>query len=175
MDYAKKVGRNIRAIRISKRMSIGKLADNISALGGKPVSGAAVQAWELGKNEIKASQLHYCALALGVTEQKLFTYEDDSSFISSPGYDRFIEEADALPQAEKDTMIYALTKWSGNVHALLQFNSLYMNMDKHYRADIAGMGVFMYKKAKAEGHLVDESAPIDINYIEEEWEKLMKK
>lgn len=158
-DISIQIGKNIRFFRKVKGLTLRQLADAVSEMSGLPVSGTTVGYWERGEKNISALHLHFAAVALDIKEQTLF---DLGGFSGAEKQGHFV-----------NMLNYAL-QWQGNRKALVAFVKLYMTLQKRDRADIVGMGISIYHRAK-KAHRLDSEAPeIDISYLESEWAKLIR-
>lgn len=50
---------------------------------------------------------------------------------------------------------------------------LYMAMPKDYRADMAGMGIYMYRKSQRDGVILPDAPEVDIAYLDRKWQTLL--
>lgn len=169
MDYYKKLGENIRNMRNIRNLSLPDVSQIILKRFDVDLSANLIGMWERGERRISAEYLDYLCKALECTPNLLY-----------PGYDaspseRMMQEFAALPEAEKAILEFGHTEWDGNIHALIQFDGLYMALPRRFREDIAWIGLSVFQKASEAG-MVDPSAPtVNLQYIEEQWRALLKK
>lgn len=170
MSDTSKIGARLKKERKARGITIKELAEEIEAESGEEISESTISMWENGKRRIYSDQLYYVCKALRISPMTLF---GDGSLASEIDK-RLQDEVLMLPKDEKEIFYYLFYKWDGNPRALVKFLGLYMSLPKKLRLDIAGMGVTMYHIGKDANQLDKSAPPVDIKYIDEAWDKLLK-
>lgn len=168
MEFDKQFGANIRKVRRVRGFSLQELSNRIANYTDDDVSPSLIGMWERGERRPSAYYIDLLCKVLLCTPNLLF-----------PGYDvssqtRIMQEFNVLPKDEQEIMEYAATKWPGNIHALVHFVGIYMQLTKQSRSNIAFSGIMQYEEEKEEGLTDPEAPPADIDYVVEQW-KLLKK
>lgn len=168
VDYYKELGRNIREIRNLRNLSLPEVSQIIVDKCGMDVSANLLGMWERGERRIPVEYLDCICKALECTPNLLCP-----GFNAVPS-DRIMQEFAALPDDEKEILEFAATQWDGNTHALIHFSNLYMALPRHWREDIAYIGLSIFEKACAKGDVDLSAPPVNLQYIEEQWQALKK-
>ena len=169
------IGKNIRELRHIRGYTLAFVANAMSTLSKEDISEDMIGAWERGTRNINAVQLHYLAMVLSCSVNVLYGYPIIESENQTEMHRRLFHELNLLSKEEIEILHYAVTHWSGNPHALIQFAGLYMSLPKEYRLDISGMGIHQYEKAVEEGVLDKNAPPVDLEHIIEAWNNLVSK
>lgn len=167
------IGDNIRRARHRSGMTLTQLANRMAELGGRPVSGCTVGAWERNEKQIDARHIPYLAMALRCSISSLFeegTIPAEDLIMDLALKEEYLQ----LTVAERRILIYAFLFWPGNIHALLQMLGLYVSLPPMARADVSFMSILRYTETDPSSRLPG-SPPVDLEYLEAEWERLVKK
>lgn len=160
------IGKNIKDMRIRRKMTIKQLADRASMYTDAMISSAMIGYWESGKRRIYADQLEAICLALDCSPTNIFP-----NFVGLSD-STALERYSVLPQDERDIIKHCANTWHGNSKALVYFMGLYMALDKDFRKDLAEYGIWRYEEAIRKNHLDPTAPPIPIDYIREQADKI---
>ena len=161
---AEEIGANIRSIRKRRRLTLQQTADMMEE-AGSPCSESQLSKWESGKQSISFQQAITLSSVLACSVNTLLRTDDEQE-------DRLHTEVMTLPESEKDILLYAITKWDGDVHALIRFSALYMCLPPWRRSNCISAALSEYEQALSNREAIDAEVPIDMRYILRQWKHL---
>lgn len=161
------IGENIKALRKHLGITQAELADRMSDLSGEMHSASTVSAWERGTRSIYALDAYFLAQALETSLESLYVYT--RSRLNDVDVKAFVAGIKALPMMDRRILEHMLVNWEGNRHVLFQLCAMVMGVDKRTQADMMGMAATLCKEK-----LLPTSV-IDIEAVDKEWEKLLKR
>ena len=166
------IGANIRAIRKTRGYTIDELTERITALTGDEHSPKTVGTWERGTKMINAVEMFEVAQALGTSVESLYLYQ----YTNSKDLD-LMEVSSAfrnLSIEDQRILAYSIVQFEGDIHAMIQSVGMYCAMYNDDRELAIGQIVTAYKIAVAEGKVRENAPQCDTEYVEEQWERLLK-
>lgn len=166
------IGENIRTIRKTRGYTIDELAERIFTVTGSKYSSKTVGAWERGAKMINAIELFQVAQALGTSVESLYLY----NYTSSRDLDLMaVSKAFRnLSIADQRILAYSLVQFEGDIHALAQAVGIYCALYNDDREALIGQEITAYKEALSTHNLRPDIPPCDIDYVEEQWTRLLK-
>lgn len=158
-EINRRVGANIRRIRVLRGMTQRQLADALAALGDEPVTVATVSMWEAGARAVSA--VHLCGLAdaLQVMVQDFIDGQDAHYHDQI----RAVAAAAHLSSHERAILRWLCLDWPGDVHGLIEWIGVYGTLAPADRADAAEYLLSVYRRARDAGRLPPALRPYDVD------------
>lgn len=153
----KKFGARLRYVRRLRRMTQAQLADALQEYD-IDISPSTVSAWERGIRAVTLDQ--FCAMVhiLDVLPRELLGIHWDKPHTK------------ILWTARKDVIArYGVFDWAGDKLALWEFIALFMALPPPLRADVAGLGIHLYKKAARQGLIAPDIPAPDLDMLISTW------
>lgn len=152
-----KIGSNIRAVRLLRRLTSDELADRM----GDGTTGRTVRHYETGARSVSVPQLMRISVALDCSFQTLVQgldprVPDDTGFM----------EYNTLTPAEHAVFRRMATEWDGDRHALVIFISLYMSLPPLYRREAPLSLLAQVQLAISNGDISADDLPAGLDYME---------
>lgn len=161
------IGENIKSMRKALGYTQQELADKMAEYSGKSYSASVIGTWERATRELSALDAYFLAQALQTSLESLYVYKQAN--LSDVDVRAFVSAVKNLPRDDKHILEYLLTRWSGNRHVLLHLCAMLMNVDRRTQADMMGMCAMLYREKAI------VKANIDVDAVENEWERLLTK
>lgn len=169
MEFDKQIGANIRRVRKVRGLSMQDLSNYIAKITGEDISPSMIGMWERGDRRISGYYINILCKALGCTPNLIFPEYDT---ITKTG---IMQEFNALPDYEQQIMEYAATKWNGDMHALINFVGLYMQLSPEARSNVAFSTLCQYQEEVGSRSANSEIPGINIEYATKKLHDLQKK
>ncbi|MCQ2487552.1 MAG: helix-turn-helix domain-containing protein [Clostridia bacterium] len=167
-EFDIQIGQNIRHQRRVRGMKIQDLSDEIYKVTGKRYSANLISMWERGDRRLSCEHLGHICKGLGCTPNLVFPgLTIDTS-------DVLVQEFAAVPLDEQIILEYALTQWTGDKHALIDFMNLYMSLPRIMRQELAQTGLVMYDRGVKAGVVDQHNPPVQVEHIETAWKTLLE-
>lgn len=166
------IGQNIRAIRKTRGYTIAELTERINTFTGKDYSVKTTGAWERGTKMINGVEVFEVAQALGTSVESLYLYQ----YTNSKDLDLMAVSKAFRNLSIEDQRIlaYSIVQFEGDIHAMVQSVGMYCAMYNEDRELAIGQIVTAYKMAVAEGKVRKNAPQCDTEYVETQWERLLR-
>lgn len=173
-ELSKQIGLNIRKIRKRRGLTMSQVADRYSIISGTAISSGLIGSWERSERRIFADQAFWLAKALQCHVAKIYDMPVEDPAEDDEMLDRINVDVRSLPPEEQKILLMAAESWNGNTLALIQCVGLYMSLGKADRSDISFILLHLYRKALEEGRLVKDAPEVNVAFIEQQWNRLLK-
>lgn len=167
---SRELGANIAKCRRRAGVTQQHVADELTRIIGEPVSMHMVSAWERGQRDIPAAIVPSLCQVIHCTSWELYPHS-----VSLSDKDvLLISTMVALPDDEKDDLIYLLHQWRGNRRALLKLNVIHAVQDDSMRYEADRIIIDNYKAAvRRNDPRLDRRISTDLACVLRAWGSLL--